>query len=221
MAQADVFDRSRAERSWMVRVGPVAIILGGLSMAAIFVPFTLAHGPTSYNEERDILGWDMHAWGFLLGVLPNVLIAGGLWRLRERIAGGRRSATLILAVGCAGLLLDALMNLAFRALGAPFVLFLLVPVTIALAILIPATTPARVRTRVAVAALGMVLATGLAVALIPQETSDSFGGFRIFGTVVYGLGGLLWALLGLSLRRRQRPVSVASAPGNRLCRALS
>jgi len=31
----------------------------------------------------------------------------------------------------------------------------------------------------------MVLATGLALALIPQETSDSFGGFRIFGIVVY------------------------------------
>jgi pimeloyl-ACP methyl ester carboxylesterase len=213
MTQTDVVGRDSAERSGFVRVAPVAIILGGLSMAAFFVPFTMAHGPTSYNEEHHILGWDMHAWGFLLGVLPNVLIAGGLWRLREWMTGGRRSAKAILAVGCAGLLLDALMNLAFRALGAPFVLFLLVPTSMALAILIPTGDPARARTRVAVAALGMVLATGLAVALIPQETSDSFGGFRIFGTVVYGLGGLLWALLGLSLRPRRMPLRLAAAPG--------
>ena len=203
MTQMDVVDRARAERSWLARVAPAAIIIGGLSMAALFVPFTLAHGPTSYNEERDVLGWDMHAWGFLLGVMPNVLIAGGLWRLRERIASGRRTATVVLAVGCAGLLLDALMNLAFRALGAPFVLFLLAPATIALVALIPAGDAARARTRIVVAALGIVLATGLALALIPQATSDSFDGYRIYGTVVHGLGGLLWALLGLSLRRRQ------------------
>jgi pimeloyl-ACP methyl ester carboxylesterase len=216
MTQTDVADRASAERSWFVRVAPVAIIIGGLSMAAFFVPFTRAHGPTSYNEEREILGWDMHAWGLLLGVLPNVLIAAGLWRLRERITGGRRSATVVLTIACAGLLLDALMNLAFRALGAPFVLFLLVPATIALAILIPTGDPARTRTRVAMAALGMVLATGLAVALVPQETSDSFGGYRIFGAVVYGLGGLLWAVLGLSLRRRQRPMRLSAGPGSGL-----
>ncbi|HEY3263435.1 MAG TPA: hypothetical protein VGJ95_24705 [Pseudonocardiaceae bacterium] len=205
MTQPDIGDRASPERSWFAGFAPVAIIIGGLSMAALFVPFTLTHGPTSYNEEREVLGWDMHAWGFLLGVLPNVLIAGGLWRLRERIAGGRRGATVVVAVGCVALLLDALMNLAFRALGAPFVLFLLVPATIGLAALIRAGDAARARTRGVVAALGIVLATGLALALIPQETSDSFGGFRFFGTVVYGLGGLLWALLGLSLQRRPSP----------------
>jgi hypothetical protein len=198
-----VVDRASAARSWSARVAPVAIIVGGLLMVALFVPFTLAHGPTSYNEEHDVLGWDMHAWGFLLGVLPNVLVSGGLWRLRARLAAARLGATVVVAVVCVALLLDALMNLAFRALGPPFVLFLLAPATIALVALIPAGDAARTRTRVVVAALGIVLATGLALALIPQQTSDSFDGYRIFGTVVHGLGGLLWALLGLSLRRRQ------------------
>jgi hypothetical protein len=202
MTQTDVVDRAGAGQSWLVRAAPVAIIIGGLSMAALFVPFTIAHGPTSYNEEREILGWDMHAWGLLLGVLPNVLIAGGLWWLRRRIAGGRRGATVVVAVGCVALLLEALMNLVFRALGPPFVLFLLVPVTASLAALIPAGDAARTRVRVAMAALGIVLATGVALALMPLETSDSFGGFRIYGTVVHGLGGLLWALLGLLLGRR-------------------
>jgi len=144
----------------------------------------------------------MHAWGFMLGVLPNVLIAGGLWWLRRPIAGERRAATVLLAVGCAALLLDALMNLVFRALGPPFVLFLLVPVTVALAVLMPADDAARIPVRIGVAALGIVLAAGAALALIPLETSDSFGGFRIYGTLVHGLGGLLWAMLGLWLGRR-------------------
>ena len=203
MTPTEDVDRVSAEQSWFARVAPVAIIIGGLLMAALFVPFTLAHGPTSFNEERDVLGWDMHVWGFLLGVLPNVLVAGGLWRLRERIAGGRRGPAVVVTVGCVALLLDALTNLAFRALGPPFVLFLLAPATIALAALIPGGDAARTRTRVVVAALGIVLATGFALALIPQETSDSFDGYRIFGTVVHGAGGLLWALLGISLRRRQ------------------
>jgi hypothetical protein len=202
MTQTDVVDRDEAGRSWPVRAAPVAIIIGGLSMAALFVPFTMAHGPTSYNEQREILGWDMHTWGFLLGVLPNVLIAGGLWWLRRRIAGGRRGATVAVAVGCVALLLDALMNLVFRALGPPFVLLLLVPVTVALVALIPAGDAARTRVRLAMAALGIVLATGAALALIPLETSDSFGGYRIYGTVVHGLGGLVWALLGVLLGRR-------------------
>jgi hypothetical protein len=112
-------------------------------MAALFVPFTRAHGPTSYNEEREILTWDMRAWGF--------------------------------------------------------VQFVLAPVTIALATLIRGG-PAR--TRVILAILGTVLFTGLVLTLIPSETSDSIGGYRIYGTVVHGLGGLLWALLGTSLRSR-------------------
>jgi len=185
------------------RVAPFAVVLGGGLMAALFVPFTLAHGPTSDNLEREILGWDMHRWGFLLGVLPNLLIAGGLWRGRERIAGGRRGATVALAVGCVALLLDALMNLVFRALGPPFVLFLLAPAAVVLAALIPTGDAARTRTRVVVVALGVVLAAGLALASVPQETSDSLDGYRVFGIVVFGVGGVLWALLGVSLLRRR------------------
>jgi len=127
MRQTEAVDRRGAARSWFARVASVAIVAGGLSMAALFVPFTLAHGPTSHNEEHRVLGWDMHDWGLLLGVLPNLLIAGGLWRLRQQIAGGRRGATVAVAVGCVALLLDALMNLAFRALGPPFVLWLWYP----------------------------------------------------------------------------------------------
>ena len=47
-----------------------AIIVGGVAMSVLFVPFTVAHGPTSYNEERLVAGWSMHGWGLLLGTVP-------------------------------------------------------------------------------------------------------------------------------------------------------
>ena len=184
------------------RAAMVAIIVGGVSMAALFIPFTLAHGPTSFNEERLIIGWDMLGWGLALGVLPNLLIGGGLWRLRERVTGGRRAATTVLGIACGALLLDALANLALGGLGAPFVLFILAPTTLALAVMTPAARMARLRLGLLLAALGTCLAAGVAVALIAQETSDAFGGYRIYGIVVYGVGGLLWALIGASLSPR-------------------
>lgn len=178
----------------------VAVVVGGLLMAALFIPFTLAHGPTSFNEERVVLGLDMHGWGLLLGTLPNLLIAWGLWRLREAITGGRRATTVVLAITCVAMLLDALANLALGGLGAPFVLFVLAPTTLALAALTPARGGAGRRLRVLLVAAGLILAGSLALALITNETSDSFGGYRIFGTAAYGIAGILWSFIGTTLR---------------------
>jgi hypothetical protein len=85
----------------------------------------------------------MLAWGLLLGVLPNVLIVAGLWWGRDKITGGGRGARVALMLSCVALLADAAVNLAVRGLGAPFVLFLLAPATIALAVLIPQGDAAR------------------------------------------------------------------------------
>jgi hypothetical protein len=126
----------------------------GVAMTALFVPFTLAHGPTSYNEGREILGRDMLAWGLLLGVLPNVLIVAGLWWRCDKITGGGRGARVALMLSCVALLADAAVTLAFGGLAAPFVLFLLAPATIALAVLIPKGDAARARARVVLAGLG-------------------------------------------------------------------
>jgi hypothetical protein len=43
--------------------------------------------------------------------------------------------------------------------------------------------------------------------LIPLETSDRFGGFRIFGVISYAGVGVLWAVFGatLLLVERLRP----------------
>ena len=52
-------------------VAATAMVVGGIIAGAAFVPFTIAHGPTSYNLEREVLGWDMHDWGFLMGTIPR------------------------------------------------------------------------------------------------------------------------------------------------------
>ena len=77
---------------WRDRGAAAALVIGGLLMALFFVPFTITHGPTSFNEERTLLGLDMHSWGLFLGVAPNVAIAAGFWTLRRRVAGSSRIA---------------------------------------------------------------------------------------------------------------------------------
>lgn len=196
-------------RSGMGRAGPAwAVVAGGLAMAGLVVPFTLTHGPTSYNEERVLLGADMHRWGLLLGVVPNLLIVAGLWASRRRLAGGRRAALAGVTVVCVALTGSAALDLGFGALGAPFALFALVP-----ALLIAAATAPReaVRgARTALAVLDTVLALALAVALVPQDVSDAHGLFRVFCLLAYGAAGLAWAGLGLTLSRGS-----ATAPDHR------
>lgn len=180
----------------MARAAGAAMLVGGVVGALAFLPFTLAHGPTSYNIEREVLGWDMHRWGLLMGTVPEVLIAVGLWRSRERV-GERRVTTAALAVMCVTMLLFAATNLFFAAIGPPFDLFLLAPASVVVALTATVRGPARAL----LTALAVALCSATAIGLIPLETSDSFGGYRIFGLVAYVGGNLLWAAFGAVLMR--------------------
>jgi hypothetical protein len=181
------------------RFAASALVVGGLVMTALFVPFTLAHGPTSFNEEQELLGHDMHFWGLLLGVVPNVLIGAGFWAFRGRVAGGRRLAFIACTVICAVLWLSAAMDLAFGALGAPFGLLLIAPTVVVACLGSAPRGPANVRVRVVLAVLGATLISASIMIFLPEKTSDSFGGYRIFGLMAYGAAGILWACLGLVL----------------------
>lgn len=187
------------DRSFGPRGAAFALIAGGLLTVVLFVPFTLAHGPTSYNEQRVVLGADMHRWGFALGTLPVAAIAYGLWVLRSRFAGPSRVAAGALTVTVAALGVSVLQDLLFRALGPPLALFVLAP---GLAL---AAVTARGSCRLALAALAVVTWAGVGVALIPASTSDELGGYRIFGVLVYVMGGLLWTALGACALRHQKP----------------
>lgn len=177
----------------MNRSEPAALIAGGIAAAVLFVPFTLTHGPTSYNLEREVLGWDMHRWGLLMGTIPEVLIGVGLWRLRGLLAGARRVTAGALAVVCATMFLFAAMNLALGGIGPPFDLFLLVPATAVAA----ATTARHGATRAMLVLLAATYCAALAIALVPQQVSDAVDGYRIFGLVVNVGVGVLWAVLGM------------------------
>lgn len=173
-----------------------AVIAGGIVAAVTFVPFTLTHGPTSYNIEHEVLGWDMHRWGLLMGTVPEVFISVGLWRLRGVIAGTRRATIVAIAVLCATMVLFAVMNASFGGIGPPFDLFLLAPAGVVLA----STTRLRGPAGAALAMLAVAWCGALALGLIPLETSDSFGGYRVFGLIAYAGTGVLWAIFGAVLR---------------------
>jgi hypothetical protein len=177
------------------RWAPGALVVGGLLSAALHVPFTITHGPTSFNREDSLWGLDMHGWGFLLGTIPSALLAVGLWLLRDRIASGSKSARIALTVVAVAFAADTVLNLAVRALGAPFALLVIGPA------LLVATAVTRGPVRLVVGALALVTCTGIGVTFIPQETQDHFGGYRIYGTLVHVVGGLLWSTLGLLLTR--------------------
>jgi hypothetical protein len=178
-------DRSRSTAA-------TAIFAGGVVAVVAFIPFTLAHGPTSYDLEREVLGWDMLQWGFLMGTIPELLVGAGLWRLRGLLAGDSRVAIRALTVMCIAMFLFAAMNVAVRAIGPPFDLFLLAPACLVAA----KTTATRGALRGMLSVLAAAYCVALAIGLLPQETSDSFGGFRIFGLIAYAGVGALWAVLG-------------------------
>jgi hypothetical protein len=181
----------------MASLKSTLMVVGGLTMTALFVPFTLSHGATSYNENRYLLGQGMHFWGALLGVVPNVLIGVGFWRLRERVAVGRRLTRAACTAMVGALLLPAAVDLATWGLGPP----LLLPILALAAAVAALTARGHAETRVtrALGGLAAVLITGLAVGLIPMQTSDSFGGYRIFGLLAHAAAGLMWAWLGIRL----------------------
>jgi hypothetical protein len=177
----------------------VALIVGGLLMTALYIPFTIAHGPTWFNEGRQFLGRDMYFWGMLLGVEPNILIGAGFWSLRRRVAGTRRLALVACTAICIVLWLSAVLDLVLGGLGLPFGLFLLGPAALIAGLTGAVLRPADVRARHVLGLLGLVLVGACIFALVTLGFSDSFGGFRIFGILAYVLPGLLWAVIGWTL----------------------
>lgn len=185
------------------RAGAVLLILGGLTAVPLWLVFTTVHGPTSFNENRITLGLDMHAWGLLLGVIPNLLVAAGLWLARPIVVlGGGPVTRLGYGLVLAGLLASGFLDLLWRALGPP----LFVPL-IAAGLLILALAPRRdggsmTPIRGTLLFLGVLLAVAFLWALTPLDVFDRVGGYRIYGMMAHLLTGLAWAAVGLLVLRR-------------------
>jgi hypothetical protein len=191
------------------------LVAGGIAGAGLWVVFTASHGPTSFNENRLILGRDMHFWGWLLGVVPNALVAAGLIGLRSTLldgAGTIARSGYVLALG--GLTAAAAIDLVTGALGPP----LLLPVQALGLVLLgagPGTRDAsrpRADLRAVVLVLGGLLFVAFGVALIPLDTFDAIGGYRIYGAIAHLATGVGWALAGvIGLRSASAPAPVDAA----------
>jgi hypothetical protein len=164
--------------------------------------FTYVHGPTSYNLERAVLGGSMFFWGMLLGGPPNLLVAVGLGMLYRPLAvcpnpQGRMGYMLALI----GLAVPALTDLAVGALGAPF----FIPVLGAGLLLLARghwDNPQFSKQDIYILlALGILLIIAFGIALIPIETSDAVGGYRIYGVLAHLLPGIGWLVLGIRWSR--------------------
>ena len=190
-----------------------SMVVGGLLATALSVPFTLTHGPTSVNEQREILGQDMLAWGLLLGVVPNVLVGYGLWRLRRGVPGGTTWTRSALAAASAALFVSAALDLLFRALGPPLLMPVLATSLVVATISLVGSEGSDRRITATLAGLALVLVGAFSLALVPQETSDGFGGYRIFGALAHALAGLLWAALGVVLVRTAPDRATRAASG--------
>lgn len=175
---------------------------GGALMASLWLIFTASHGPTSYNQDNIVLGGGMHFWGMLLGGLPGLALAGGLIMLRpELVQTGNRRSSIGWGLTLFGLVIPALLDLAIRALGAPFFLPVLGAGLLVLAGTHTehSTLPRQIFGWLRV--IGWLLVVAFLFALIPQEIQDAYRGYRIFGTLAYFLPGLLWIRLGVALVR--------------------
>lgn len=187
------------------RAGGALLILGGLTAVPLWLVFTTVHGPTSFNEDNVTFGLGMHSWGLLLGVIPNALVASGLWLTRfALLAGGGRAAKLGYGLLLVGLVASACLDLLSGALGPP----LMVPV-IAAGLLLLALAPrggggTAQPIRSMVLLLGVLLAVAFGWALTPLEVFDSVGGYRIYGAMAHLLAGLGWATVGALILRSNR-----------------
>lgn len=197
--------------------GP-ALIAGGLIHVALWPVFTNLHGPTSFNEDRELLGGEAQLWGALMEGPSGLLIAAGLAGAYPLlVAKGGRMARIGFWMAMVGLIVPAVVSIAIRETVPP----LLTPVLGAGLLLIafasravPAVSSLQ---RGLLAALGatQVFAFLWALAVRP-DLMDRIDGYRIYGVVANVLFGLASIALGLSLSRRAAAVRAVDGTRDRL-----
>ena len=182
-----------------VRWAGLTFLLGGLGMVVLWLVFTYVHGPTSFNQDKLVLGRSMLFWGRMLGSLPNLLLAVGLMTLHTHfVKGGSRLVWVGYTLTLIGLIVPAAIDLlVWKALGPPF----FVPVVGIGLILLAAGN--RQLARVQWQSVGLLTLIGVcqliafAVGLVPLEVSDQFGGYRIYGLFAYFVTGIGYMILGV------------------------
>lgn len=186
---------------------------GGLINVALWPIFTNLHGPTSFNEDRELLGGEAQLWGALMEGPSGLLIAAGFAAAYPLlVAGGGRMARVGFWMAMVGLVLHSVASILIRETVPP----LLSPV-VGVGLLLVAFASRGVP---AVSSLQRALLAGLGGAqmfaflwtlAVRPDLMDRIDGYRIYGVVASVLYGIGWIALGLSLAVFARRSGVAGA----------
>ncbi len=186
--------------SALIRWSGLVAMLGGVLWAANWIVFTIGHGPSTVNENQEVLGLVPDAWNRLLAV-PLALVAVGLVALhsRQRSRAGwlGKSGYVVSLVGL------ALWAVSYLALGPPLPIII---VAIGMVLFGVATLRAKVLPRWSRSiplVLGVLLVPGFFLTFPgfildfpPFNWVYAFGLSGYFTCIAQGLG---WVLLGYAL----------------------
>lgn len=183
----------------------VAMIAGGAVMIAIWPIFTALHGPTSFNEGRELFGLESLLWSAMMEGPSLLLMAAGLYGSKGVLTDGApRRASVGLVLSLIGLVVPAVATIAVLAVWPP----LLAPMLGVGLILIASgqrsdIKPERTARRLLIA-IGTTQIFGFLWFLVVRpDVLDQINGYRIYGIVANVLFGLLWIMLGISLLARE------------------
>jgi hypothetical protein len=185
-------------RSWP----NLALIAGGLLMIPMWARYTTLHGPTSFDEDGHWLSQGPGFWGSMMAP-ASLLIVLGLYGHRSLLATrGRREARIGYWLTMIGLGVPAVAELALREVVPPFLMPLAAIGLIMLAIAHRHDSSLPASCRVALLAMGMLLAAAFSMNAIPGRGQIQW--YRLYGIPSNLLVGLGWVVFGTSLARKQR-----------------
>ena len=195
----------------IVRWSGLAAMLGGVLWAADWVLFTIGHGPTTINENQEVLSLGPDAWGRFV-VVPLALVAVGLVTIhylqRSRAGWLGKSGYVVSLVGLA---LWAVANL---ILGPPLPIII---AAIGMVLFGIATLRAKVLPRWSRSiplVLGVLLIPGFFLTfpgfILDFPPFDWVYAFGLSGYFTFIAQGLGWVLLGYALWSQKATVAQRS-----------
>jgi hypothetical protein len=179
----------------------LAMAAGGALHVSLWPVFTSLHGPTSFNEDGQLLGGDALLWGALMEGPSGLLIAAGLaasWPLL--VVQGGRAARGGFWMAMVALVVSSAATLALRGPVAPVLAGLL-----GAGLLLMAYGDRRAATvaplqRLVLAGLGATQLFAFVWTLVVRpDLLDRIDGYRIYGLVANVLFGVGWIVLGLGV----------------------
>jgi hypothetical protein len=179
----------------------ISMAAGGILMAVFWMPYTNVHGPTSFDQTRELLGRSTLFWSLLLSIPPSLLIAAGMIILYPSLAVRvPRMVRIGYFLVLFSLIIPAGLDLfVWGGLGPPLFVPFLGAGLILLGFGSRRTQRIPEHSLYILTFMGISLIVAFLLALIPNNVSDQAGGYRIFGIFSHLLPGIGWVLLGVSL----------------------